>query len=257
MTTLTVSGGPVTTVTLNRPDVRNAFNEDLIRDLSEWAAAVPTDGSVRVVVLRGAGSSFCAGADLQWMSRMAGYSREENLADARLAASMFLALDSLPVPVIGRIHGAALGGGAGLAAVCDVVVAAEDAMFGFTEVVLGILPAMISPYVVRKIGLSSARELCLSGVRFPAARAKEVGLVHDVVTSDRLDLTVDRHVAQFLKAAPSAVAATKRLLREVAGRRPADVLEQTVEAIATQRVSAEGQEGMRAFLEKRPASWQS
>jgi methylglutaconyl-CoA hydratase len=134
----------VTTVTLNRPEVRNAFNEDLIRDLSAWAATVPADGSVRVVVLRGAGASFCAGADLQWMSRMAGYSREENLADARLAASMFLALDSLPVPVIGRIHGAALGGGAGLAAVCDVVVAAEDAMFGFTEVVLGILPAMIS-----------------------------------------------------------------------------------------------------------------
>jgi methylglutaconyl-CoA hydratase len=191
------------------------------------------------------------------MSRMAGYSREENMADAKLAASMFLALDSLPVPVIGRIHGAALGGGAGLAAICDVVVAAEDAMFGFTEVVLGILPAMISPYVVRKIGLSAARELCLSGVRFSAARAKDIGLVHDVVTSDRLDLTVDRHVAQFLKAAPSAVAATKRLLSQVSGRMPADVLEQTVDAIATQRVSAEGQEGMRAFLEKRPAHWQS
>jgi methylglutaconyl-CoA hydratase len=257
MSTLTVSQGPVTTVTLNRPDVRNAFNEELIRDLSEWAASVPSDGSVRVVVLRGAGASFCAGADLQWMSRMAGYTREENLADARLAASMFLALDSLPVPVIGRIHGAALGGGAGLAAVCDVVVAADDAMFGFTEVVLGILPAMISPYVVRKIGLSAARELCLSGVRFTAARAKDVGLVHDVVASDRLDLTVDRHVAQFLKAAPSAVAATKRLLTEVAGRTPADVLEQTVDAIATQRVSVEGQEGMRAFLEKRPAKWQA
>lgn len=256
MKTLSVSGGPVTTVTLNRPDVRNAFNEDLIHDLSDWAATVPTDGSIRVVVLRGAGASFCAGADLQWMSRMAGYSREENLADARMAASMFLALDSLPVPLIGRIHGAALGGGSGLAAVCDVVVAAEDATFGFTEVVLGILPAMISPYVVRKIGLSAARELCLSGVRFSAARAKDIGLVHDVVTSDRLDLTVERHVAQFLKAAPSAVAATKRLLTQVAGRKPADVLEQTVDAIAAQRVSPEGQEGMRAFLEKRPARWQ-
>jgi methylglutaconyl-CoA hydratase len=257
MTTLSVTGGSVTTVTLNRPDVRNAFNEELIRDLSAWAATVPTDGSIRVVVLRGAGASFCAGADLQWMSRMAGYSREENLADARLAASMFLALDSLPVPLIGRIHGAALGGGSGLAAVCDVVVAAEDATFGFTEVVLGILPGMISPYVVRKIGLSAARELCLSGVRFSAARAKDIGLVHDVVTSDRLDLTVERHVAQFLKAAPSAVAATKRLLAQVAGRMPADVLEQTVDAIATQRVSTEGQEGMRAFLEKRPAPWQN
>jgi len=255
MTPLTISEGPVTTITLNRPEVRHALNEDLIRDLRSWAGRVPADGSVRVVVLRGAGATFCAGADLQWMSKMAGYSLEENLADARLAASMFLALDSLPVPLIGRVHGAALGGGAGLAAVCDVVVAADDATFGFTEVVLGILPAMISPYVVRKIGLSAARELCLSGARFSATRAKDVGLVHDVVSEDGLDLAVDRHVAQFLKAAPSAVAATKRLLSQVAGRPPAEVLEQTVNAIATQRVSAEGQEGMRAFLQKRPASW--
>lgn len=257
MTTLTITPGPVTTVTLNRPSVRNAFNEELIGDLSAWAASVPSDGSVRVVVLRGAGASFCAGADLQWMSKMAGYSREENMADARLAAAMFLALDSIPVPLVGRIHGAALGGGAGLAAVCDVVVAADDVTFGFTEVVLGILPAMISPYVVRKIGISAARELCLNGARFSAARAREIGLVHDVVSNDRLDLTVDRHVAQFLKAAPSAIAATKRLLGQVAGRRPADVMEQTVEAIASQRVSPEGQEGMRAFLEKRPAAWQA
>lgn len=257
MTTLTVEHGAITTVTLNRPAVRNAFNEDLIGDLSTWAASVPSDGSVRVVVLRGAGASFCAGADLQWMSRMAGYTRDENIADATAAASMFLALDSLPVPVIGRVHGAALGGGAGLAAICDVVVASDDAMFGFTEVVLGILPAMISPYVVRKIGLSAAREWCLSGARFTAARAREMGLVHDVVTTERLDLTVDRYVQQFLKAAPSAIAATKALLREVSGRLPADVLSRTVEAIATQRVSAEGQEGMRAFMEKRPASWQA
>ncbi|NQW03805.1 MAG: enoyl-CoA hydratase/isomerase family protein [Acidobacteria bacterium] len=257
MTTLTIASGPVTTVTLNRPDVRNAFNEALIGDLTAWARSVPSDGSVRVAVLRGAGASFCAGADLQWMSKMAGYTREENLADARVAAAMFLALDSLPVPLIGRVHGAALGGGAGLAAVCDVVVAAEDVIFGFTEVVLGILPAMISPYVVRKIGLSAARELCLSGARFSAARAKAIGLVHDVVSEERLDLTVDRHIAQFLKAAPSAVAATKRLLDHVSDRCPADVLDVTVDAIATQRVSPEGQEGMRAFLEKRPASWQS
>ena len=256
MTTLTVESGPVPTVTLNCPAVRNAFNEELISDLTTWATSVPTDGSVRVVVLRGAGASFCAGADLQWMSKMAAYTREENIADATRAAQMFLAIDSLPVPVIGRVHGAALGGGAGLAAVCDVVVAAEDAMFGFTEVVLGILPAMISPYVVGKIGMSAAREWCLSGARFPATTAKEIGLVHDVVSADRLDLTVDRYVQQFMKAAPSAIAATKALLREVAGRKPADVLSRTVEAIATQRVSAEGQEGMRAFMEKRPASWQ-
>lgn len=255
MSSVLITPGPVTTVTLNRPDVRNAFDEHVIRELTEWATSVPADGSVRVVILQGAGSVFSAGADVQWMSKMIDYSREENLEDAHRAASMLLAIDSVPVPVIGRIHGAALGGGAGLAAVCDVVVAAEDAVFGFTEVALGILPAMISPYVVRKIGISAARELCLSGARFSAARAHQIGLVHEVVAAERLDLAVDRHVQLFRKAAPSAVAATKRLLAQVYGRRPADVLALTVDAIATQRVSREGQDGLRAFLEKRPPAW--
>jgi methylglutaconyl-CoA hydratase len=255
MSTITIAPGPVTTVTLNRPEVRNAFNEALIADLTAWAAAVPADGSVRVAVLQGAGSVFSAGADVQWMAKMIGYSREENIADARVAATMFLALDRLPVPLIGRVHGAALGGGSGLAAVCDVVVAADDAIFGFTETTLGILPAMISPYVLRKIGLSAARELCLNGARFNAARAKEIGLVHEVVTADRLDLAVEKHVQQFWKAAPSAVAETKRLIREVAGHRPEDTLAMTVDALAAQRVSPEGQEGLKAFLEKRPARW--
>ena len=255
MSRLLISPGAVTTVTLNRPEVRNAFDEHLIQELTEWAHSVPADGSVRAVVLQGAGSVFSAGADVQWMSKMLGYSREQNLEDANRAAGMFHAIDSLPVPVIGRIHGAALGGGAGLAAVCDVVVTAEDAVFGFTEVVLGILPGMISPFVVRKIGLSAARDLCLSGARFSAARAKEIGLAHDVVAAERLDLAVERHVEQFRKAAPSAVAATKALLSAVHGRRPADVREITVEAIATQRVSAEGQEGLRAFLDKRTPRW--
>ena len=250
-----IDRGPVTTVTLNRPDVRNAFNEELIEALTEWAQSVPADGSVRAVVLQGAGPVFCAGADVHWMSRMVNFTHDENLEDARRAAAMFQAIDSVPVPVIGRVQGAALGGGAGLAAVCDVVVATEDAVFGFTEVVLGILPAMISPYVVSKIGLSAARELCLSGARFSATRAREIGLVHEVVAVDRLDLTVDRHIQQFRKAAPSAIAATKRLLRDVAGRRPADVMALTVDGIARQRVSPEGQDGLRAFLDKRTASW--
>ena len=253
--TLSIDTGIVTKVTLNRPEVRNAFNEALIAELTAWATSVTAGGTTRVVVLQGAGSVFSAGADVQWMARMIDYSREENLADARKAAQMFLALDSLPVPLIGRIHGAALGGGSGLAAVCDVVVAADDAVFGFTETTLGILPAMISPYVLRKIGVSAGRELCLSGAKFSAARAKEIGLVHDVVTADRLDLAVDRHVQLFRKAAPSAMAATKALLRDVAGRRPADVLSLTVDAIATQRVSPEGQDGLRAFLEKRAPAW--
>lgn len=255
MSTLLIARGPVTTITLNRPEVRNAFNEEMIGELTEFARSVPADGSVRAVVIAGAGTIFSAGADVQWMAKMVDYTHEQNLADARTAAAMFLAIDSLPVPVIGRVQGAALGGGSGLAAVCDVVVAAEDAVFGFTEVVLGILPAMISPYVLRKIGLSAAREWCLNGARFPASTAKEIGLVHDVVSAERLDLTVERHVQQFRKAAPSAVAATKRLLRDVAGHRPADVMAITVDAIARQRVSPEGQDGLRAFLEKRPPSW--
>jgi methylglutaconyl-CoA hydratase len=254
---LLISHGPVTTVTLNRPEVRNAFDAALIQELTAFAATIRADGVVRVVVLQGAGSVFSAGADLQWMSEMLNYTRDENLEDARRAATMFNAIDTIPVPVIAKVQGAALGGGAGLAAVADVVVAATDAVFGFTEVTLGILPAMISPYVVRKIGLSAARELCLSGMRFSAARAREVGLAHEVVSAERLDLAVDRYAQQFRRAAPSAVAATKALLSQVHGKAPADVLDRTAVAIADQRVSSEGQEGMRAFLEKRNPAWHS
>jgi len=255
MATISIDPGPVTTVTLNRPEVRNAFNEELMAELTAWAQSVPADGSIQAVVLQGAGSVFCAGADLQWMSKMMGYSRQQNVDDARRAAAMYYAMDLVPVPVIGRIHGAALGGGAGLAAICDVVVATDDTAFGFTEVTLGILPAMISPYVVRKIGISAARTLCLSGVRFGATRAKEIGLVHEIVSLDEMDAAVARYVDQFKRAAPSAIAATKRLLRDVYGRQPSEVMAMTVDAIADQRISPDGQEGMRAFLEKRRPAW--
>src|SRR5262249_62204174 len=169
------SAGPVVRVTLNRPEVRNAFNEELIAELTTWAESVKVDGSARVAVLAGAGRMFCAGADLAWMSKMVAYSHEENVRDARAMARMFEALDRLPIPLIGRVHGAALGGGVGLAAVCDVVVAAEDAIFGFTEVKLGILPAVISPYAIAKIGRSPARGLFLTGARVSAERAMAVG----------------------------------------------------------------------------------
>jgi methylglutaconyl-CoA hydratase len=255
MATIDIATGSITRITLNRPEVRNALNEHVIAALTDWAASVPADGSVRAVVLQGAGPVFSAGADLTWMSKMANYSHDENLDDARRAARMFQALDAVPVPVIGRIHGAALGGGAGLAAICDVAIAADDAIFGFTETTLGILPALIAPYVLRKIGMSAARELCLSGVRFNAARAREIGLVHEVVPAAGLDDAVERRIAEFAKTAPSAVARTKRLLDDIAGRRPADINAITVEAIASQRVSPEGQEGMRAFLEKREPAW--
>jgi methylglutaconyl-CoA hydratase len=254
---LTRRDGAVEYLTLNRPDVRNAFNEPLIAGLRQWADAMAADTHVRVAVMAGAGRTFCAGADLEWMSRMSAYTADENVRDATVAAGMFGALDRLPIPLVGRIHGAALGGGAGLAAVCDVVVAEQDAVFGFTEVKLGILPSMISPFVLAKIGQSAARELFLTGMRFDAARAKEIGLVHAVVPAEALDATVDRYVQEFLGAGPEAMATAKDLIRQVAGRAPQDVRQLTAETLAARRASAEGQEGMKAFFEKRKPTWSS
>jgi methylglutaconyl-CoA hydratase len=242
-------------VTLNRPDVRNAFNEEVIDELTVWAKSIHGAAPPRVAVLAGAGKVFCAGADLSWMSRMVTYSHDENVRDASSMARMFLALDTLPVPLVGRIHGAALGGGSGLAAVCDIVVADDQALFGFTEVKLGILPAVISPYAVAKIGRSAARELFLTGMRFGAARAKEIGLVHAVVPLDRLDATVQGYVEELLATGPEAVAAAKRMIQQVWDKPPADALALTAETIAARRISPEGQEGMRAFLEKRKPGW--
>lgn len=234
--------------------MRNAFNEDVIADLTAWAAAAHADPP-RVVVFAGAGKVFSAGADAGWMAKMASYSHDENVRDARAAAEMFMAINSVPAIVIGRIHGAALGGGSGLAAVCDIVVTEHDAIFGFTETKLGILPAMISPYVLPKIGASAARDLFLTGRRFSAAKAKEIGLVHEVVSLAGLDAAVDTYVAESLTAAPSAVARAKALIPNVLGKSPGDALGITAEAIAAQRVSPEGQEGLKAFLEKRTPTW--
>ncbi len=252
---LTRREGPVEYVTLNRPDVRNAFNEALIAELSAWAETTASDATIRVAVLDGAGPTFSAGADLTWMSRMAAYGQDENIRDATTAARMFAALDTLPMPLIGRIHGAALGGGVGLAAVCDIVVAEEKATFGLTEVKLGILPSIVSPYVLAKIGMSAARELFVTGMRFDAGRAREIGLVHAVVAAGGLDAAVNHYVQEVLSAGPEAVAAAKALLRKIANRPADDVMTTTAETIAARRVSAEGQEGMRAFLDKRKASW--
>ena len=247
--------GPVVRVTLDRPEVRNAFNEELIAELTAWAESVTSATGERVAILAGAGRVFCAGADVAWMARMVGYSHDENIRDARALGRMFAALNALPVPLIGRIHGAALGGGAGLAAICDIVVAAEDTMFGFTEVKLGILPAVISPYAIAKIGQSAARELFLTGARFSAARAREIGLVHAIGDEADIDRIIAKYVNDLLTAGPQAVATSKRLIASIANRAPEDVLDLTVETIARQRVSAEGQEGLHAFLEKRKPSW--
>jgi len=247
--------GPVEYVTLNRPDVRNAFNEHVIAELTAWARGAHADPALRVVVFTGAGKVFSAGADAAWMAKMAGYSHEDNLRDATAGAEMFLAINTVPAIVIGRIHGAALGGGSGLAAVCDIVVAESSAVFGFTETKLGILPAMISPYVIQKIGVSAARELFLTGARFNATRAKEIGLVHAVVPPDQLDATVRQYVSEALSASPTAVARAKALIPRVAGHAPADVMTITAQAIAAQRVSPEGQDGLQAFLAKGKPGW--
>jgi methylglutaconyl-CoA hydratase len=211
--------------------------------------------SVRVVVLGGAGKTFCAGADIGWMARTIKYSEEENMRDAAAASWMFAALNTLPVPLIGRVHGAALGGGAGLAAVCDIVVAEERALFGFTEVKLGILPAVISPFVLAKIGRSAARELFLTGTRFSAARARELGLVHAVVEEANLDVTIDGYVREILGGGREAIAAAKDLIANVWDQPFASALPMTSAALAARRVSAEGQEGLKAFLEKRKPAW--
>jgi methylglutaconyl-CoA hydratase len=242
-------------VTLNRPEVRNAFNDELIAELAAWAERAAAERTLRAAVLRGAGKVFCAGADLEWMSRTIASSREENVRDATTMGRAFLRLDTLPVPLIGRVQGAALGGGAGLAAVCDIVVAAEDAIFGFTEVKLGILPAVISPYAIAKIGVSAARELFLTGARFGAGRAREIGLVHAVVPETGLDEAIQGYLRELRSSGPEAIAAAKALIPRVAGRQPDEVSDLTAETIARQRTAAEGQEGMRAFLEKRKPRW--
>jgi methylglutaconyl-CoA hydratase len=250
--------GPVERLTLNRPEVRNAFNEEVSAELSAWADATreaAQRGEIRVAVLAGAGKMFCAGADVNWMSKTVRYSREQNLRDAAAMSRMFALIDALPVAVVGRVQGAALGGGAGLAAVCDIVVASESALFGFTETKLGILPAVISPFALAKIGRSAARELFLTGARFPAARAKEIGLVHAVVAEAQLDVAVDDYVRELLTAGPQAVAAAKALIADVWPRSVADAAGITSAAIAERRVSPEGQEGLTAFLDKRKPSW--
>jgi len=242
-------------VVLGRPDVRNAFNAELIEALRAAFETLGADASVRAIVLSGAGKTFCGGADVNWMRESLLLTREENVEDARRLSRMLRTIDRVPVPVIARIQGAALGGGAGLAAVCDVVVAADDALFGFTETKLGILPAVISPFVLAKIGQSHARALCLTGERFGAARAKAIGLVHEVVPAAELDAAVARILREIASASPTGIAAIKRLLAHVAERDYDDTLDITAHAIAEQRTSAEGQEGLHAFLEKRIPEW--
>ena len=247
--------GAIASVRLNRPDVRNAFNAEVIAQLKQTFDELGADDSVRAIVLSGAGSVFCGGADISWMRASLELSFQANVADAAAMSDMFRAIDRCPKPVIGRVHGAALGGGAGLAAVCDIVIAGSDTVFGFTEVKLGIIPAVISPFVLAKIGPSHARALFLTGERFDTKRAFHIGLVHEVVVADTLDVCIERVVNEILSAGPQAAGAAKALIPRVCAASYEETRDLTAQAIAKQRTSPEGQEGLRAFLERRKAGW--
>jgi methylglutaconyl-CoA hydratase len=243
-------------VTLDRPDVHNAFNDDLIKLVTEAFTELGRRDDIRVIILAGNGKSFCAGADLNWMKRMVQYSHDENLEDARALGRMFHAIAKCPKPVIARVHGAALGGGAGLTAACDMAVAVESAQFGFTEVKLGILPAVISPFVVARIGTARAREFFMTGERFLAPVALEIGLVQYVVAHEfALDALIESKIALILTSAPGAVAAAKELIFGVAARPLEMSLDYTAETIARVRTGEEAQAGMKAFLERQKPPW--
>ncbi|HEV7426603.1 MAG TPA: enoyl-CoA hydratase-related protein [Thermoanaerobaculia bacterium] len=242
----------VLTVTLNRPDVHNAFNDELIAEALDLFGGI-AESTARVIVLRGTGANFCAGADLNWMSRMVSYTRDENVRDSSQLARMYALMNECPLPVIGRIQGAAIGGGVGLVAVCDIAIAARDAKFGLSEVKLGILPAVISPYVIAKIGETHARALFLTGERFDAERAQRIGLVHRL--ADDLDAAVAETIAALKSSGPEAVRECKKLIAHVSSHDLIDAIPYTIEAIAGRRVSSEGQQGMAAFLKKEKAPW--
>jgi methylglutaconyl-CoA hydratase len=235
-------------ITLNRPAVHNAFDDRLIVELAAELTRLAEDPTTRVVVLTGSGKSFSAGADLTWMRRTATYGDAENLADARALAKLMATLNELPKPTIARVSGAALGGGTGLVACCDIVVASAEAVFGTTEVRLGLIPSVIGPYVVAAIGVRQARRLMLSGERIAAAEAARIGLVHQVVAADAL--------GHLMRGGPTALAAAKRLIRDLAGRPIGpELIEDTAGRIAALRATPEAREGITAFLAKRPPSW--
>ncbi|MDB5956865.1 enoyl-CoA hydratase/isomerase family protein [Ramlibacter sp.] len=248
----------VETVTLNRPDVRNAFNDEVIAELTAVFLELAKRDEVRCVVLAGAGPAFCAGADLNWMKRMAEYTREENIEDASRLARLLEVIYRCPKPTIARVHGDTYAGGVGLVAVCDMAVAADSAQFCLSEVRLGLIPATISPYVIRAIGARAAHRWFLTAERFDAAAALRMGLVHEAVPADALDARLGEIAQSLVNAGPQALKACKSLLHDVAGHEiGAGLVRRTVEGIADIRASDEGREGIQAFLAKRKPQWVS
>lgn len=247
--------GPVGRVTFNRPKVHNAFNATLITEMASLFAELAEDEDLRVVILTGEGKSFCAGADLNWMRQVVEQSFDENLAESNALADLFDQIYRFKRPIVGRINGAAIGGGTGFVAVCDIAVAASTAKFSFSEVKIGVVPACIGPYVIKKMGEGKARELFITGERMDAERALQVGLVNKVVDPDRLDSEIDQLIQSLLSSGPEAVAMAKRLVSEVPAMSSEEFKPYTAEMIARLRISKEGQEGMDAFLNKRKPNW--
>ncbi|MBW3670435.1 MAG: enoyl-CoA hydratase/isomerase family protein [Acidobacteria bacterium] len=251
-----VEDSGVLSLILDRPEVHNAFNDELIDEAIGLFEEIEKRDDLRAIVLRSGGRNFCAGADLNWMSRMVGYTREENIRDSSQLAKMFALMNESPVPIIGRIQGAAIGGGVGLVSVCDIAIAERRSKFGLSEVKLGILPAVISPYVIRKIGESHARALFLTGERFDADRALRIGLIHRVAEDvEELDRFVEETVAELKVSGPEAVRHCKKLIEFVSHQGIEEALPYTIDAIARRRISEEGQQGMTAFLHKEKAPW--
>lgn len=246
----------IATIWMDRPDVFNAFDEQLISDLHAACKSLDTDSSVRVVVLGGVGKHFSAGADLNWMKRASTFGEEENRADAKLFAQMLHALSTLSKPTIARVQGAALGGGTGLAAACDMAIATTDAMFATSEVKFGIIPAVISPYVLRAIGPRHALRYFQTGERFTAQRALEIGLITELCTREELDAKVQALVELLLAGAPLAQKSAKDLISAINGR-PIDahICEETAQRISRQRATHEAKDGIASFLEKRTPAW--
>jgi methylglutaconyl-CoA hydratase len=247
--------GPVARVKFCRPEIHNAFNDTLIYEMTDLFTSLKEDKDLRVIVLTGEGKSFCAGADLNWMRRVKDYSFEKNLEESLSLANLFWLLYTMPLPIVGRINGAAIGGGTGFVAICDVSVAAESAKFSFSEVKIGVVPACIGPYVVKKIGEGKAREFFISGERLTAAQAHRIGLVNRYYPDDKLDEEIDKLVKTLLSSGPNAIKMAKELVSNVPLMTQVQFTPYTAEMIAKLRKSDEGQEGMDAFLNKRKPNW--
>lgn len=246
----------IATVTLCNPEIHNAFNADMVSALTKAFSELSKNKEVRAIVLRGEGKSFCAGGDLKWMKSTLSYSYEENIEDAKKLANMFKTINECSKPVTGRVHGAAIGGGVGLVSVCDMVCAIESAIFSLSEVKIGLLPAVISPFVLRKVAPGEARRYFITSERFNATEAKRIGLISEVVSNvEEMDKKINEWISAILSGGPEAVSLCKKMVHEIPSLDLNSALELTSKQIAERRVSKEGQEGMLAFLEKRQPSW--